>query len=101
MSSIKFFVDLIKLMDDSASALGLTELTDTDRQTLVVLWDSCEAGEWTTEINYKSFKAKLASKFNRTISRAQFYKSIKVLENCGTIRRIGSERSQTYELLRS
>lgn len=101
MSSIKFFVDLIKLMDDSASALGLNELSDIDRQTLVVLWDSCEAGERTTEIDYSAFKAMLLSKFNRTISRAQFYKSLKVLENHGTIRRIGSERSQTYELLRS
>ena len=39
MGDIRFFVGLVKLLDDSATELGLGSLTELDRQVLAALWD--------------------------------------------------------------
>jgi len=99
LSSLKIFIELTKLMNESAQILGLEELSVNDRETLVILWDSCKPGEWETELDYETFSELLLEKFDRTMSRAQYYKSLRILENQGALRRVGSERSQTYQLI--
>ena len=96
MGDIRFFVGLVKLLDDSATELGLGSLTELDRQVLAALWDgSGQPGEL-FEASHKGCAGRVVELFGSDLSRAQFYKSLTKLEDLGKIRRVGGRRSKTY-----
>ena len=95
MGDIRFFIGLVKLLDDSASELGLGSLTELDRQVLAALWDgSGEPGE-SFKASHKGCAGRVVELFGSDLSRAQFYKSLTKLEDLGKIRRVGGWRSKT------
>ncbi|NRP09705.1 MULTISPECIES: hypothetical protein [unclassified Marinobacterium] len=98
MGKLNFFLQLIRQMDSAANDLGLGSLTDSDRIVLVKLWDALDQKSSQATLSHEKFE-ELTRKQEIEVSRSQFFKSLKKLEDIGLIKRIGGPRSATYQLI--
>lgn len=86
-------------MDSAANALGLGSLTDSDRIVLIKLWDVLDQKSSLATLSHEKFE-ELTKKQEIEVSRSQFFKSLKKLEDIGLITRVDGPRSSTYQLRR-
>ena len=98
MTELKVFLSLLSVLHSAAKELGIDGLTKSDEQVLFVLWEFSDNDDKEFQLTYSAFEKK-ASKLNISVSRAQFFRSLKILESHGLISKIGSERSRTYKIL--
>ena len=87
-------MSLLELTNSAAEELNFCDLTNTDTDILLHIWNSTHEGEDEYYASYDEFLT--ASK---DISKSQFYKSIKKLLDEGIIEKVGSERSGTYQMI--
>lgn len=97
MSTLKFYLGLIKLIDSTSRELGLDSLTDSDRQVLNMLWEVADQNTAKAALSYESF-VETAQLRDINVSRSQFFKSLKKLEDVQLIKRVEGPRSSTYQL---
>lgn len=96
MSSLRFFLDLIRLIDSTARELGVDGLTESDRQVLNTLWKVADQKSGEASLSYERFvdnEVEVGS-----VSRSQFFKSLKKLEDSKLISRVEGPRSSRYRL---
>ncbi len=96
MSSLRFFLDLIRLIDSTARELGVDGLTDSDRQVLNTLWKVADQNSGEATLSYERFVENEIE--TGSVSRSQFFKSLKKLEECNLITRVAGPRSSRYRL---
>ncbi|GEM_PF-379618 len=97
MSSLRLFLGLLKMANHAAEDVGLSNLTNSDREVLLMLWKLSGEGEEVFKASYEDlFEG--SSHGDDVISKSQFYKSIKSLEKINLLSRVGGPRSQTYRL---
>lgn len=97
MSNLSLFLGLLKMANHAAEDIGLSSLTNSDREVLLMLWKLSQEGEQVFKASYEDlFEEATAS--GDAISKSQFYKSIKSLEKINLLSRVGGPRSQTYRL---
>ena len=97
MSTLKFYLGLIKLIDSTSRELGLDSLTESDRQVLNMLWEVADQNTARSSLSYETF-AEMIDRKGIVVSRSQFFKSLKKLEDVALIKRIDGPRSSTYQL---
>jgi len=97
MSSLRLFLGLLKMANDAADDVGLSNLTNSDREILLTLWKLSNEGEDVFKASYEDLFENNTSAGD-AISKSQFYKSIKSLEKINLLARVGGPRSQTYRL---
>jgi DNA-binding MarR family transcriptional regulator len=97
MSTLKFYLGLIKLIDSTSKELGLDSLTDSDRQVLNMLWEVADQNSAKASLSYEVFLDSAIAKGIK-VSRSQFFKSLKKLEDVELIKRVEGPRSSTYQL---
>lgn len=97
MTKLKFFLSLIRQMDSAANELGLGSLTDSDRIVLIALWDVADKNTSQAALGFDQF-AEITKQQEIVVSRSQFFKSLKKLEDVQLIKRIEGARSATYQL---
>ena len=97
MSTLKFYLGLIKLIDSTSKELGLDSLTDSDRQVLNMLWEVADQNSAKASLSYEVFSDSAIAKGIK-VSRSQFFKSLKKLEDVELIKRVEGLRSSTYQL---
>ena len=95
MSSLKYFLGLVSMVDAAADSLGLSELTYSDRLVLISLWDKADKTSGEVRLPFEEF-AEAVNQDEVRVSRSQFFKSIKLLLDKGVIKRIGGVRDSTY-----
>lgn len=98
MAELKVFLSLLSVLHSAARELGLDGLTKSDEQVLFVLWELSDNNDEEFQLTYDAFQLK-AEQFGISISRAQFFRSLKILESNGLISKSGSERSKTYKII--
>lgn len=98
MSSLKFYLGLIRLVDDAAGSLGLTELTYSDRIVLISLWDKADKTSGEVRLSFEEF-AESVNQDEIRVSRSQFFKSVKLLLDKGVIKRVGGVRDSSYSFV--
>ena len=98
MTNLKFFLGLVRMLADASDELGLTGLTESDRTIYMLLWEAADKSSRQLEVRYEEF-VEAVSGPNVKFSRAQFYKTLKKLEDLKLIERVGSPRSARYHLL--
>jgi hypothetical protein len=98
MSSDRFYVGLIKMLNQAEVELDIADLTESDRNVLLLLWESSHPNTLEVYANYESYTV-LAAKMNMKISRPQFFKSLRRLVEFELIKRIGSPRSGHFQLV--
>jgi len=86
------------MLADASDVLGLTGLTESDRTIYMLLWEAADKSSRQLEARYEEF-VDVVSGPNVKFSRAQFYKTLKKLEDLKLIERVGSPRSAHYHLL--
>lgn len=96
MSSLRFFLDLLRLIDSTARELGVEGLTEADRQVLNVLWKVADQNSGEAALSYERFLENEVEE--GSVSRSQFFKSLKKLEDCHLIERVAGPRSSRYKL---
>lgn len=97
MGQLAFYLQLIRQMDSAANELGLGSLTDSDRIVLIALWDVVDQKTFHASLSHDRFE-ELTKKQEIEVSRSQFFKSLKKLEDIGLIQRVDGQRSSTYRL---
>ena len=103
MADLRMFVGILKLAHSAAQELGLENLTQTDRNVLLYLWEEMEKkGHRNMEfkVTFEYF-VKNYEKDGFKISKAQFYKSLNRLIESNYLDRIGTERSAIYAFKRN
>lgn len=95
MSTLKFYLGLIRLVDNAASELGLSELTYSDRLVLIALWDGADKANGEVKLTFEAF-SETVNQDEVLVSRSQFFKSIKQLLDKGVIKRIEGVRDSSY-----
>ena len=98
MSSLKFYLGLIRLVDDAAGSLGLAELTYSDRIVLIALWDKADKATGVVKLSFEEFE-EVVNKDEIRVSRSQFFKSVKLLLDKGVIKRVGGVRDSSYSFV--
>ena len=98
MTNLKFFLGLVRMLADASDELGLTGLTETDRTIYMLLWEAADKSSRQLEVRYEEFVDAVSGPGVK-FSRAQFYKTLKKLEELKLIERVGSPRSARYHLL--
>lgn len=96
MSSLRFFLDLLRLIDSTAREIGVDGLTEADRQVLNVLWKVADQNSGEAALSYERFLENEVEE--GSVSRSQFFKSLKKLEESRVIERISGPRSSRYKL---
>jgi len=86
------------MLADASEELGLTDLTESDRTIYMLLWESVDKSSNQLEVRYEDFVDEVSDP-NIKFSRAQFYKTLKKLEDLKLIERVGSPRSARYHML--
>ena len=99
MVSLKTFVGILKLTEETAQNLGLQSLTPTDRFILTAMWEKYEKHENGFPLVFDDF-AKDCSQRGISVSKAQLYKSIKTLISKGIIEKLGGQRSGLYTFVK-
>lgn len=97
MSTLKFFLSLIRLIDSTTNDLGLGSLTESDRVVLLALWNEIDEKTSHASLSFDLF-AQRAKEQDTVVSRSQFFKSLKKLEDLELIKRVDGARSATYKL---
>jgi predicted transcriptional regulator len=87
-------MSLLQLTNQAAEELNVSNLTNTDKNVLLHIWNSTHEGQEVFISNYEELPIKL-----KDISKSQFYKSIKKLLDEGIIEKVGSDRSGTYQMI--
>ena len=95
MTDLKMFVGFLKITEEVASDLGLSDLTPSDRAILTILWEKY-AGQ--PEGFSLLFDDLLSGKIV-SISKAQFYKSMRQFLASGLIKKLGGDRIHRYMFL--
>lgn len=99
MKDISFFLSLLRVLDETAETLGLDHLNESDKIILQTMWIAAEEKRNNSfSLSYGKFK-RLLTDNQVPVSRAQFYKTIKNLEESGSVSRVNGERSGTYVFL--
>jgi len=93
MSNRKVFADLLKITQSMEADLGLSLLTQTDKQVLASVVLITEDGR--RDALHDDIRA---HSLVNTIPMPSFYRSIKTLIQKGIVKRVGSERSGVYQL---
>lgn len=96
MSSLRFFLDLLQFIDSSARELGVDGLTESDRQVLNTLWKVADHNSGEASLSYERFMDNEIEA--GSVSRSQFFKSLKKLEESNLISRVAGPRSSSYRL---
>ena len=93
MSNRKVFADLLKITQSMEADLGLSLLTQTDKQVLATIVLITEDGR--RDALHDDIKG---HSLVNTIPMPSLYRSIKTLIQKGIVQKIGSERSGIYRL---
>ncbi len=96
--SVESYLNLLNRVDDAARQLGLVGLSESDRAVAVILWGHRDKQSGHCHIGFDEFE-QLATQRQLSISRAQYFKSLKQLEQHELIRRVNGERSAHYLFL--
>ena len=97
MAKLNFYLGLIRQLDSVAHELGLGSLTDSDRIVLIMLWEVADKNTAQATLSFELF-AEMTKKQEIIVSRSQYFKSLKKLDDVGLITRIEGPRSGTYQL---
>ena len=92
MNKLKTYLSLLELTSDVAEELGLSGMTNADREIILHIWKTSGYGRDEYLALYEDLPE------HADMSRAQFYKSIRKLVSMNMITKVGSERSGTYKL---
>ena len=92
MNKLKTYLSLLELTSDAAEELGLSGMTNADREIILHIWKTSGYGRDEYLALYEDLPE------HADMSRAQFYKSIRKLVSMNMITKVGSERSGTYKL---
>ena len=93
MSNRKVFADLLKVTQSMEADLGLSALTQTDKQVLASLVLITEDGR-----EYALLDDIRTHSLVDTIPTPSLYRSLKALIQKGIVQKVGSERSGVYRL---
>ena len=94
MTNRKVFADLLEITQSMEEDLGLSALTQTDRQVLASI--VLVSGDGRTDALHDDIRT---HRLVTTIPMPSFYRSIKTLIQKGIVKRVGSERSGIYRLV--
>ena len=95
MHDLKIFVGFLKITEEVASDLGLSNLTPSDRVILTILWEKYAGQPEGFSLLFNEF-SETCKKEGISISKAQFYKSIRQFLASGLIKKLGGDRSHHY-----
>jgi hypothetical protein len=76
MTDLKMFVGFLKITEEVASDLGLSDLTPSDRMILTILWEKYAEQPEGFSLLFDEF-SESCEKEGISISKAQFYKSMR------------------------
>jgi len=93
MSNRKVFADLLKVTQSMEADLGLSVLTQTDKQVLASVVLITEDGRRDAPLEDIRTRSLVD-----TISTPSLYRSLKTLIQKGMVQKVGSERSGIYRL---
>jgi len=93
MTNLKVFANLLKITQTMEADLGLSALTQIDRQVLATI--VLVSGDGRTDAQLDDIRT---HNLLATIPMPSFYKSIKSLIQKGIVQKVGSERSGIYRL---
>lgn len=92
MNELKTYLSLLDLSSAAAAELGISGMTNADREIILHIWKTSGYGRDVYLASYDDLPD------HAEMSRAQFYKSIRKLVSLDMIIKVGSERSGTYRL---
>lgn len=95
MTNLKMFIGFLKITEATASELGLSGLTTSDRLILTILWEQFSEQQEGFSVSFDQFNNS-CQRQNISISKAQFYKSIRQFLANGLIKKLGGDRSKRY-----
>ena len=98
MTDLKMFVGFLKITEEVASDLGLSDLTPSDRMILTILWEKYAEQPEGFSLLFDEF-SESCEKEGISISKAQFYKSMRQFLASGLIEKLGGDRSHRYMFL--
>jgi len=98
MTDLKMFVGFLKITEEVASYLGLKALTPSDRMILTILWEKYAEQPEGFSLLFEEF-SESCEKEGVSISKAQFYKSMRQFLASGLIKKLGGDRSHRYMFL--
>ena len=98
MTDLKMFVGFLKITEEVASDLGLKALTPSDRMILTILWEKYAEQPEGFSLLFDEF-SETCEKEGISISKAQFYKSMRQFLASGLIKKLGGDRSHRYMFL--
>ena len=98
MTDLKMFVGFLKITEEVASDLGLKALTPSDRMILTILWEKYAEQPEGFSLLFDEF-SESCEKEGISISKAQFYKSMRQFLASGLIKKLGGDRSHRYMFL--
>lgn len=90
MNKLQFYISLLELTHSAAGELGISDMTNADKEMLVHIWKTTQNGQDVYNASYDDL-----FEFH-PMSRAQFYKSLRKLVETGFINKVGSPRSASY-----
>ncbi|NRP59910.1 hypothetical protein [Marinobacterium sp. xm-d-564] len=93
MAGIKFFIELLRLLELNEKSLDLTGMTTVDHSVISYLIDVSEVKTDPFSANYDDF----TNAYGEVCSHTQFYKSLNKLIHAGYLKRAGGVRSRTYQ----
>ena len=96
--SLDHYLNLLNRVDESARQLGLSGLSESDRAVAIIIWNHRDKSNHHCHMGFDEFEH-LAAQRQVSISRAQYFKSLKQLEMHNVIRRVNGERSAHYRFL--
>ena len=94
--NFKLFMSLLVLADESAIKLGLGGLSEADENLLKFIWRFSDEGNRQFDLTYDSY---LKASVSKTLSRAQFFKSLSTLIEKKILVRLEGARSKRYKLI--
>ena len=95
MTDLKMFVGFLKMTEKVAYDLGLSDLTQSDRMILTMLWEKYAEQPEGFSLLFEEF-SESCEKEGFSISKAQYYKSMRQLLATGLIKKLGGDRSHRY-----
>lgn len=98
MNNLKMFVGFLKITEEVASDLGLSALTPSDRMILTILWEKYAEQPEGFSLLFDEFSESCENE-GMSISKAQFYKSMRQFLASGLIKKLGGDRSHRYMFL--
>lgn len=90
-------MNLLNMTNQAAEELNLADLTNSDKELLLLIWQMSSHGKEDVIATYDEVIS-VSGKKDDFMSKSQFYKSINALLRNDILLKIGSERSKTYRL---